>query len=647
MVKGAATAAARRIACIYAIATAALPVAAMQQRHPRSQQTFGSTAAAVAAAAAAAAVAASTVTRITPFAVLGAGIKLEAEATLAEARAVLMRRPLQLRDSPSRGAEGEEFWGGLRQELQTARFELQPEVVRAVDERRRRRTRGVATAADGADVNAEPVRPGEREALLRRSDGGVAAGVRCGTPMRASPAADVAVEERDALQQHHAEAWERVVRRALARAPHVHTLQYTITYEGQDDLVPPLLQCAPAVRTLIVRPPGHCATALPVDTDGWPWPPALERLEVAALLLAPGTVLPDNLTHLRMSARVYPTADGRLALPPLPPNLQRLEITELRAFRNDHDQDGNASAGELCLPATLESLLIQVESGNRFGATLSVPLPPRLRQLHIGMEGWHQPLSAVLDGATSLEDLRPECFDSHDAQRITVLPPNLTSFVLEELWPGYELEDRGRGVWHSLVSALGPLASLTQMEIAVHWRVPPGLVLPLAPGLTRAVIWTTAATGTGRAPPLELAVPAGGLQQLRFLALNGAVLPKDTRLPASLRQLTIGPHCVGQTFCCGRAGMAVTVVPRTSRRYCGNRGWELFSTEAAQAWEVFTLEFVGRGLCNIRTAHGRYLCATPDGQIRGDAKNPHMWELFAVESFSTLASGGDSCAAAA
>eukprot|EP00611_Tribonema_gayanum_P002222 TRINITY_DN11608_c0_g2_i1.p1 TRINITY_DN11608_c0_g2~~TRINITY_DN11608_c0_g2_i1.p1 ORF type:complete len:197 (-),score=38.80 TRINITY_DN11608_c0_g2_i1:74-664(-) len=179
------------------------------------------------------------------------------------------------------------------------------------------------------------------------------------------------------------------------------------------------------------------------------------------------------------------------------------------------------------------------------------------------MEWWHQPLSAVLAGAIGLEDLRLECFDSHDAQRITALPPNLTSFVLEELWSAFILEDRGHGAWHSLVGALSPLASLTRMEIAVHWRAPPGLVLPLAPGLTRAVVWTTAATGTGRASPLELAVPAGGLQQLRLLALNGAVLPKGTRLPASLRQLTLGPDCRGQTFCCGRVGMAVTVARAT------------------------------------------------------------------------------------
>ncbi len=53
-------------------------------------------------------------------------------------------------------------------------------------------------------------------------------------------------------------------------------------------------------------------------------------------------------------------------------------------------------------------------------------------------------------------------------------------------------------------------------------------------------------------------------------------------------------------------------------------------------WEEFTVEPQAGGTIALKTAHGRYVVAEPDGRLRGDRTVADIWERFSTECITGL-----------
>ena len=60
-----------------------------------------------------------------------------------------------------------------------------------------------------------------------------------------------------------------------------------------------------------------------------------------------------------------------------------------------------------------------------------------------------------------------------------------------------------------------------------------------------------------------------------------------------------------------------------------NGGW-LYAVPRLQGWEQFTVEFLGNNTIALKSFHGKYLGATPTGQLYGAARR-QAWETWTFE----------------
>ena len=78
-----------------------------------------------------------------------------------------------------------------------------------------------------------------------------------------------------------------------------------------------------------------------------------------------------------------------------------------------------------------------------------------------------------------------------------------------------------------------------------------------------------------------------------------------------------------ETFSAGHLGSSRILLRSLHRKYLvaedGNLGYYINANRhVSGSWEIFTVEKQTGETITLKTAHGRYVTATPDGSLRGD-----------------------------